>query len=127
MMDKNYFEEGKFYINGDCFDIESLEWNEHPVFKGVFLKHIIKGKNTDNHLSCHLVKVNPGCEIGIHNHAGKNELHEVIGGLGHCMVEETKMNYYKGVIAFIPADKDHFVKAGDEGLFLLAKFFPALL
>jgi quercetin dioxygenase-like cupin family protein len=127
VMDTNDFQKGKLYMNGEFVDIENLEWNEHPAFKGVFLKHIINGKNTNNCLSCHLVKINPGCEIGIHNHAGKTELHEIISGFGHCMIEQTKLDYQKGMIGFIPADKNHSVKAGNEGLFLLAKFFPALL
>jgi quercetin dioxygenase-like cupin family protein len=93
----------------------------------VFLKHLIKGKSTDNRLSCHLVKINPGCEIGIHNHVGKTELHEILSGFGHCMIEQKEFDYHKGVIGFIPADKNHSIKAENEGLFLLAKFFPALL
>ena len=126
-MDTNDFNQGKLYINEQCIDIDNITWNEHAAFKGVFLKHLIKGECTDNQLSCHLVKINPGCEIGIHNHAGKTELHEIISGLGHCMLEETKIRYYQGVVGFIPADKNHSIKAENEGLFLLAKFFPALL
>ncbi|MBN1186281.1 MAG: hypothetical protein JXB49_28650 [Bacteroidales bacterium] len=126
-MDANIFEKGELYFNGERFDIENFVWDEHPVYKGVYLKHIIRGENTDNRLSCHLVKINPGCEIGIHNHTGKNELHEIISGFGHCMIEETKLDYRKGVIGFIPADKYHSVKAENDELFLLAKFFPALL
>lgn len=126
-MDANNFNKGKLYINRECIDVENLMWNEHSVFKGVFFKHIIKRESTNNRLSCHLVKINPNCEIGIRNHADKTELHEVISGLGHCMVEQTKFDYRKGVIGFIPADKNHSVKADKEGLLLLAKFFPALL
>ncbi len=126
-MDTNAFNKGKLYINDKCIDVENLEWNEHAAFKGVFLKHIIKGESTDNKLSCHLVKINPGCEIGLHNHIGKTELHEILSGNGHCSIEQTNIDYKKGVVGFIPADKDHSVKAEDEGLLLLAKFFPALL
>ncbi len=126
-MDTNYFNKGKLYISDKCVDVESLEWNEHPAFKGVFLKHIIKGENTNNSLSCHLVKINPDCEIGNHNHPGKTELHEILSGNGTCNIEQTNINYKKGVVGFIPADKDHSVKAEKDGLLLLAKFFPALL
>lgn len=126
-MDINDFDTGKLHINNTCIDIESLQWNEHSAFKGVFLKHIIKGEDTDNKLSCHLVKIDPNCEIGIHNHAGKCELHEIVNGEGFCTIEQSKFDYHKGVIGFIPADKNHSIKAGNEGLFLLAKFFPALL
>jgi quercetin dioxygenase-like cupin family protein len=126
-METNIFDKGILYINRTCIDVDSLLWNEHSAFKGVFLKHIIKGENTDNRLSCHLVRINPGCEIGIHTLSGKTELHEIIHGSGICTIEQSKIDYHKGVIGFIPADRNHSVKAEQEGLFLLAKFFPALL
>jgi len=126
-MDTNKFNKGKLYINDECIDIGNLIWHEHPDFKGVFLKHLIIGKNTKNCLSCHLVKINPNCGIGIHKHKGKTELHEIISGNGYCMIEQNKFDYQKGIIGFIPADKNHSVKSGDNGLLLLAKFFPALL
>ncbi len=126
-MEANQFEKGTLFINGENIKVENLEWHEHPIFKGVFLKHVIKGESTNNQLSCHLVKINPNCEIGLHNHVGKTELHEIIGGFGECDIEQKKLNYQKGITGFIPADKNHVVKAGDEGLFILAKFFPALL
>lgn len=94
-MDTNYFNTGKLYINNICLDVESLEWNGHPAFKGVFLKHIIKGENTNNSLSCHLVKISPDCEIGIHNHTGKTELHEILSGSGTCNIEQTNIFYKK--------------------------------
>lgn len=126
-MDTNYFNKGKLYINDKCVDVGSLEWNEHPAFEGVFLKHIIKGENTNNSLSCHLVKINPYCKIGIHAHSGKTELHEILSGNGTCIIEQTTIFYKKGVVGFIPADLNHSVKAEKDGLLLLAKFFPALL
>ncbi len=121
------FKNGRLYINNQCINIEDLEWHEHATFKGVFLKHIIKGIETKNQLSCHLVKINPNCEISNHNHIGKYELHEIIEGNGFCLLNDEKLNYQKGVIGLIPADMDHSVKANEEGLLLFAKFFPALL
>jgi quercetin dioxygenase-like cupin family protein len=126
-METNIFEKGILYINGTSIDFNSILWNEHSNFKGVFLKDIIQGESTGNRLSCHLVRINPGCEIGIHTHSGKTELHEIIQGSGICTIEQLKIEYHTGVIGFIPADKNHSIKAKQEGLFLLAKFFPALL
>lgn len=126
-MEANNFNRGKLYINGECIDIDNLTWHEHPTDRGVFFKHIISGANTNKLLSYHLVKVNPDCEIDIHNHIGKTELHEIIGGCGHCMIGNEKIDYHKGVIGFIPEDKYHSVRAGKEELFILAKFFPALM
>ena len=118
---------GTVYLKDKTISIEELKWNLHPAFKGVALKHLITGANTNNHYSSHLVKIEPGCEIGLHNHPGKIEMHEVISGKGYGYVEDTEILYVTGIVSYIEADKDHLVKAGDEGLFLLAKFFPALL
>ncbi|MGE0077272.1 MAG: cupin domain-containing protein [Bacteroidales bacterium] len=121
------FTNGELYIDGESIEIESLPWNDHPAYKGVSLKHVIKGESTSNQLSCHIVRINPGCVLELHCHAGKTELHEVIKGSGTCRIEESRLNYQRGSMGFIPADKNHSVEAGAEGLVLLAKFFPALL
>lgn len=126
-MNTTDFTNGELYINGECIDIENLTWNNHPAYKGVCLKHIIKGESTNNQLSCHIVRINPGSELELHCHPGKTELHEVINGSGTCSIEKSTITYKKGTMGFIPADRNHSVKAGDEGLILLAKFFPALL
>ncbi|MDY3795886.1 MAG: hypothetical protein SOZ81_04135 [Agathobacter sp.] len=69
----------------------------HPTFEGVELKHIITAKDTDGHFSFHLVRIAAGKTIGNHR-----------------------------VISIIPAKIPHEVKAGNEGLYLFAKFIPAL-
>ncbi|MCX7710003.1 MAG: cupin domain-containing protein [Clostridia bacterium] len=111
----------------DTRNTESLSWVEHSTFKGVFLKHILKGEDTSGSLSCHLVKINPGCCIDRHVHQGKLEVHEVVSGKGTCSIAGKEIAYAPGSIALIPADTDHKVTAGEEGIFLLAKFSPALL
>lgn len=123
----NDFEKGTLNINGKEIKIEEIEWNANPTCEGVFLKHLIKGENTNNQISCHIVKISPHCEIKLHNHSGKTELHEVMDGSGECIIEGTPIAYKKGVITLILADKNHLVKAGNENLYLFAKFFPALL
>ncbi len=121
------FENG--IISGLLCDIEtnSLVWNEHNLFKGVFLKHIIKSIDTNGSLSCHLVKINPGCAIDTHAHIGKLEVHEIIDGDGICHIGERTIDYKPGKVTLIPADIPHKVIAGDEGIFLFAKFSPALI
>ncbi len=114
-----------------CFerDVEAgnIEWNEHPKFRGVFLKHLIRGTDTGGQLSCHLVKVDPGCMLDEHIHESEWELHEVIGGEGSGIMNSRDIPYHPGRMAVIPKGARHKVVAGDEGLTLLAKFFPALL
>lgn len=117
----------RIYHLGKKLDTEGLVWNAHPAFKGVFLKHLVKGEDTDGKFSCHLVKVEPGCEIGEHIHEGKWETHEVIKGKGKCVLIDKEISYELGVCALIPADMKHRVLAGQEGLYLFVEFIPALL
>ncbi|WP_088186123.1 cupin domain-containing protein [Desulfosporosinus sp. FKA] len=121
------FEKGIVVGLTDDVKTETIEWNEHNLFKGVYLKHLIKGIDTNGTLSCHLVKVNPGCSIDTHIHNGKLEVHEIIEGSGVCIIGEKTIDYYAGIISLIPADIPHKVTAGSEEIYILAKFSPALL
>lgn len=120
-------EEGRIFCGGGVAGASELPWHEHPVFTGVALKHLITGKDTGGKFSSHLVRVKGGCEIGEHVHAGKWELHEVVQGDGRCIIEGRQVDYRQGVAAVVPADIPHVVKAGDDDLYILAKFAPALL
>jgi len=124
---KNFFENGRMIIGGREYNLDDIGWNPHPAFKGVFMKNLITGAGTGNRLSCHLVRIEPGCEIGNHIHEGKMELHEVVAGNGSCTIGEETFDYFPGILSCIPDDIKHSVKAGDGGLYILAKFSPALI
>ena len=104
-----------------------IQWTPHPKFGGVYLKHLIKGAATEGKVSCHLVRVDPGCMLDEHVHAGEWELHEVIGGEGECSMGFEEVRYRPGCTAVIPQGTRHKVVAGSNGLVLLAKFFPAMI
>ena len=127
---ENLFLEKVFSANIYYFDkqdkIDALVWNAHPTFKGVYLKHLILGKETKNQLSCHIVKVEPNYILDTHQHDGKIEIHEVIGGNGTMFLDKKEINYTVGQICVIPENMTHKVVAGKEGLYLFAKFTPAL-
>lgn len=106
--------------------IDELAWNEHPGFKGVFMKNMLCGCQTNQKLSTHLVKILPHCEIGDHMHDGKSELHEILEGQGVAIVNNTEIHYEKGTVSFIPENMQHKITAGEQGLLLMAKFTPAL-
>lgn len=128
-MDKQIVTEiknGEVYYSDHKEKIDTLIWNEHPSFQGIFLKHLITGKETDGAFSTHLVHIRKGCTIERHIHEGKWELHEVIDGQGECWIAGKTVAYQAGVMALIPPDLVHIVKA-DTDLYLLAKFIPALL
>lgn len=120
-------QQGRVYCADNNTYINELLWHEHPKFSGVALKHLITGEDTGGTFSSHLVRVNAGCEIGEHLHAGKWELHEVIQGKGKCTIANQEIYYSKGVAAVIPADIPHRIQASENDLYVLAKFVPALL
>jgi quercetin dioxygenase-like cupin family protein len=126
-MEKTLFELGTIYINGvELNKTDTIEWQKHPKFVGVFTKCLFSAKDSSNNLSAMLVKIEPNCEIGNHIHEGKAELHEVIYGDGVTLVNDKSIVYKPGIISFIPADVPHSVKANNNGLILLAKFTPPL-
>ncbi|MDR2920532.1 MAG: AraC family ligand binding domain-containing protein [Tannerella sp.] len=116
----------KVYFIDRQVDIDTLIWNPHPAFKGVFLKHLVTGKDTDNALSCHIVKIESNCILDTHLHDGKIEIHEVISGSGMISLDNKEISYSTGRICIIPANTLHKVVAGKDGLYLFAKFTPAL-
>jgi quercetin dioxygenase-like cupin family protein len=121
------FETGEVALAEGGYHSADKPWNAHPSFKGVYLKHLVTGAETGGQLSCHLVRIDPGCAIEDHLHDGKLEIHEVIGGSGECMIEQKAVPYTAGQLAVIPANLTHRVVASGEGLELFAKFAPALL
>ena len=106
--------------------ISDLPWNPHASFNGVYLKHLIEGKDTDNKLSCHIVKIDPGCVLDTHFHDGKIEIHEIIAGSGKMYLDNKEIDYAPGQICLIPANVPHRVVSGKEGMYILAKFYPSL-
>ncbi|EKQ53086.1 MULTISPECIES: cupin domain-containing protein [unclassified Clostridium] len=120
------FNEGKLLLPNKEISFEKIVWSVHPTFDGVELKHIITSKDTNGEFSFHLVRISPNKKIEMHLHETQLETHEVICGTGVCINNGIKLNYTPGVISIFPANIQHEVLAGNDGLYLFAKFFPAL-
>lgn len=108
-------------------ETNSISWDPHPKFNGVYLKHIITSEETGGLISSHIVKLEPFSELGEHLHEGRVEIHEVVSGSGLCIISGSEHSYTCGVTAVIPPEALHSIKAGSDGLYLMAKFSPALL
>lgn len=127
---KNLFE--TFETNGTLYNLQEviafgdISWSKHPTFEGVELKHIVTGAQTDGTFSYHLVRIAPHKQIGLHVHKEQLETHEVIAGNGICVNNGNSLTYEPGVIAILPKNMPHEVTAGENGLYLFAKFMPAL-
>ena len=118
---------GTLYLADRSEEIEKLPWNPHPKFEGAFIKHLIKGADNDHLASCHLVRVNPGCQLTDHIHEKEWEYHHILEGAGTGYLDGRPMDYKAGVIAVIPKGVHHKVVAGPDGILILATFLPALL
>ncbi len=130
METKNLFEqfnEGKLSLPNKEILFSELAWNQHPTFEGVELKHIITSKDTNGEFSYHLVRIAPNKSIGLHVHENQLETHEIISGNGYAINNGEKLNYAPGIISIFPKNIPHEVYAGHDGLYIFAKFFPALV
>lgn len=127
---RNLFEqfsnEGKLRLPGVENSFADIPWVKHPVFEGVELKHIITAKQTMGQFSFHLVRIAPNKRIGNHVHNTQLETHEVISGNGICINNGTEIKYEPGIISILPVNVSHEVIAGSDGLYIFAKFMPAL-
>lgn len=120
------FNVGKLVLPDKNIEFKQIEWSKHPTFEGVELKHIVTGKDTDGLFSYHLVRIAPNCSIKEHIHETQLETHEVISGKGLCRNDGVSIPYEAGTISIMPAGIKHEVNAGEEGLYLFAKFMPPL-
>lgn len=131
MKDQALFEkfetEGELRLPGKTIPFGAIPWNRHPTFEGVELKHIVTSKETGGQFSYHLVRIAPGKAIENHVHQTQLETHEVIAGSGVCINNGAALAYEPGVISILPMGLPHEVKAGEKGLYLFAKFMPALV
>lgn len=127
---KNLFEkfdgEGKLLLPDTGVSFDAIPWSKHPTFPGVELKHIIISEKTGGQFSYHLVRIAPNKRIGNHIHEKQLETHEIISGAGVCVNDGVTLPYEAGVISIFPIGVPHEVIAGDDGLYLFAKFIPAL-
>lgn len=128
-MNNNLFEafnNGFLKLSNQTVSFEDIPWSKHPVFEGVELKHIVTSKDTDGKFSYHLVRIAPNKSIQNHIHETQLETHEIVAGSGVCINEGITIPYEVGTISIIPSGIPHEVTAGDDGLYLFAKFIPAL-
>lgn len=128
-MNNNLFEafnSGSLKLPTATVEFAEIPWAKHPTFDGVELKHIVTANATDGQFSYHLVRIAPGKSIQNHIHETQLETHEVIAGSGECINDGAKILYETGTISIMPAGVPHEVHAGTDGLYLFAKFIPAL-
>lgn len=120
------FDNGTLRLSSTTVKFADIPWSKHPDFDGVELKHIVTANETAGQFSYHLVRIAPGKKIENHIHKSQLETHEVIAGSGVCINDGAAISYDTGVISILPAGVPHEVTAEEDGLYLFAKFIPAL-
>lgn len=120
------FNNGSLKLPAKNIYFADITWSKHPTFEGVELKHIVTANDTDGQFSYHLVRIAPDKSIKNHIHEAQLETHEVIAGSGICINGDISIPYETGTISIMPAGLPHEVHAGNDGLYLFAKFIPAL-
>ena len=128
-MNNNLFESfnnGSLKLPTTVVEFADIPWSKHSTFDGVELKHIVTAKETDGEFSYHLVRIAPNKSIKNHIHDTQLETHEVIAGSGVCINDGITIPYEPGTISIMPIGIPHEVTAEKDGLYLFAKFIPAL-
>jgi len=120
------FEQGETLTAAEAGNLSTEEYVPHKAFKGVSLKLLVGGSETDNAVSLHLVRVEPGCCLDTHEHPQNLEIHKVICGSGCVVIGNHTGEYKTGSIGVIPMGTPHKVTAGADGIYMLATFSPAL-
>lgn len=127
---QNLFEQfnnaGRLILPDTEISFADIPWAKHPTFEGVELKHIVTSEQTGGQFSFHLVRIAPNKKIENHVHKTQLETHEVISGNGLCINDGLQIKYKPGIISILPMNVPHEVIAGNEGLYIFAKFIPAL-
>lgn len=124
---ENFSTNGQLLLSEKTIYFKDILWSKHSAFEGVELKHLLTSKETNGEFSYHLVKIAPNKKIGNHIHETQLETHEVIAGSGVCINSGKKFIYKSGSISIFPMKIPHEIVADKEGLYILAKFIPALL
>jgi quercetin dioxygenase-like cupin family protein len=119
------FDNGVVFLPGGGVDVAKLPWHEHPEFKGVYLKDLVKAEDTKGAFSCHIVKVEKGFEVGEHSHMSEWEFNEALDGAGSFVINGRAYACKPGFSYATPPGTPHMVSAPREDVYLLAKFIPA--
>ncbi len=123
----NNFENGSLFTILNKKELSEGEWNPHQKFAGVSLKNLAVSSDSGGRVSCHLVRVEPGYKLSLHSHENNMEIHEVISGSGTLKLGGNNYEYKSGSVAVIPEGLEHEIIAGSEGMYILAKFIPAIV
>lgn len=101
-------------------------WAAHPTFPGVELKPLVTGAASEGSFSTLMVRIAPGGAMLPHRHDGQTEQHFVVSGDGIADLGGVEVDYRPGALMVIPRASLHSIRAGADGMVLMAVFSPAI-
>ena len=106
---------------------EGIPWAPHPIAQGVQIKPLISKKEHGLDVSCMLVKIPAGKEVGEHVHPTEDDILYPLAGKGSMWVDGTgQFPLEPGVVVRVPKGTKHRVFGVTEELLIYDVFCPAL-
>ena len=107
---------------------EKIPWVPHPIAKGVLIKPFISEKEHRLNVTCMLVKIPAGKEVGEHIHPTQDDILYPLAGKGAMWVDGTgQFPLEPGIVVRVPKGTKHRVFGVNEELLIYDVFCPALL
>jgi quercetin dioxygenase-like cupin family protein len=108
--------------------IENLPWSPHPIVKGVQIKPLVSKKEDGLDVTCMLVKVPAGKEVGEHIHPDQDDILYAVSGKAIMWVDGTgEFPLHPGIFVRVPKGTRHRISQVEEELLVYDVFCPALL
>jgi quercetin dioxygenase-like cupin family protein len=122
-MQKNRKEEAAMSIQ---FNINEIQWTDHPTAKGVYIKKIItKAEFGDESPTIMMVKVPVGSEVPEHVHEGQEDILYITSGSATMWIEGMgDFQLREGILMRVPRNTKHKIVNVKEELIGYDVFSP---
>jgi mannose-6-phosphate isomerase-like protein (cupin superfamily) len=108
--------------------MENIPWIPHPTAEGVQIKPFISLKEHGLGVTCLLVRIPAGKEIGEHVHANQDDILYPLTGKARMWVEGTgEFPLEPGIVVRVPKGTKHKIFGATQEVLFYGVFCPALL
>jgi len=108
--------------------MEKIPWGPHSIAEGVHIKPLISKKEHGLDVTCMLVRIPAGKEVGEHIHPTQDDILYPLADKGAMWVDGTgQFPLEPGIVVRVPKGTKHRVFGVNEELLIYDVFCPALL
>jgi quercetin dioxygenase-like cupin family protein len=108
--------------------VEDLEWEPHPMLKGVKIKTLLSKKKDNADVTCYLVLVPKGGDIVEHVHEKSDDLIYVLKGKAKMFIDgDGEFDLVPGVFVRVPKNTKHRIYDFEEDFLAYDVFVPPIL